>query len=80
MDPDRRGRDAGDQLWFFLGRRYGASIVKRIPNGEAHLGKASRLLARYGDAFVLSFRFIYGVRNVASAVASAACRISASRC
>lgn len=61
------GSYAGDQLWFFLGKRYGASIVKRIPGGENHLGKASRLLQRYGDAFVLSFRFIYGVRNVASA-------------
>ena len=66
------GSYSGDQLWFFLGRRYGPSIVKRIPGGERHLGKATRLLERYGDAFVLTFRFIYGVRNVASAVCGTA--------
>ena len=61
------GSYTGDQLWFFLGKRYGRGAIKRIPGGEAHLGRAERLVHRYGDAFVLSFRFIYGVRNVASA-------------
>jgi membrane protein DedA with SNARE-associated domain len=66
------GSYAGDQLWFFLGKRYGAKAVKRIPGGEKQLGRASALLERYGNAFVLTFRFIYGVRNVASAACGAA--------
>lgn len=66
------GSFAGDQLWFYLGKRYGPTVVKRIPGGEKHLGRAAGLLARYGDAFVLSFRFIYGVRNVASAACGTA--------
>lgn len=61
------GSYAGDQLWFFLGKRYGRGIVRRIPGGEKHLARAEGLVHRYGDAFVLTFRFIYGVRNVASA-------------
>jgi membrane protein DedA with SNARE-associated domain len=61
------GSFLGDQLWFTLGRRYGVRAVKRIPAAEKRLGTAMRFLERYGTLFVLSFRFVYGVRNVASA-------------
>lgn len=62
----------GDQLWFFLGRRYGPYALRKIPGAEKRVAVATGFLAKYGDAFVLSFRFIYGIRNVASA----ACGIS----
>ena len=61
------GSYAGDQLWFTLGRRFGAGAVKKIPGADRRLEQALRFLERYGTAFVLSFRFVYGVRNVASA-------------
>ncbi|KAA2212800.1 DedA family protein [Pseudoroseomonas oryzae] len=61
------GSFLGDQLWFTLGRRYGVRAVKRIPYAEKRLASAMRFLDRYGTLFVLSFRFVYGVRNVASA-------------
>ncbi|MFC3124806.1 DedA family protein [Pseudoroseomonas globiformis] len=61
------GSFLGDQLWFTLGRRYGVGAVKRIPGAEKRLASAMRFLERYGTLFVLSFRFVYGVRNVASA-------------
>ncbi|HYF09703.1 MAG TPA: DedA family protein [Acetobacteraceae bacterium] len=61
------GSYAGDQLWFYLGKRFGPAAVRRIPGAEKRLGSATRLLERYGTAFVLTFRFLYGVRNVASA-------------
>jgi membrane protein DedA with SNARE-associated domain len=62
------GSFAGDQTWFFLGRRFGTGVAKRIPGGEKRVAQASALLDRYGSLFVLSFRFLYGIRNVASAV------------
>ncbi|MDJ0391510.1 DedA family protein [Roseomonas sp. E05] len=61
------GSFLGDQLWFTLGRRYGIRALRRIPGGEKRIGSALRFLERYGTLFVLSFRFVYGVRNVASA-------------
>ena len=56
----------GDQCWFFLGRRYGVRIVRRIPGAEAKVGRAIEFVERFGAAFILSFRFAYGIRNVAS--------------
>lgn len=61
------GSFLGDQLWFFLGRRYGPYALRKIPGAEKRIAVATGFLAKYGDYFVLSFRFIYGIRNVASA-------------
>ena len=66
------GSFAGDQVWFTLGRRYGAAAVRRIPGADRRLDQALRVLDRYGVLFVLSFRFVYGVRNVASAACGVA--------
>jgi len=62
------GSFAGDQTWFMLGRRLGPAALRRIPQAARQVARASALLERYGVLFVLSFRFLYGVRNVASAV------------
>jgi membrane protein DedA with SNARE-associated domain len=62
------GSFAGDQTWFTLGRKLGPSALKRFPRASRHADRAALLLERYGVLFVLSFRFLYGVRNVASAV------------
>ncbi len=62
------GSFAGDQLWFYLGRRVGTKALHKIPGAEKRLAVAFRFLDRYGTAFVLTFRFVYGIRNV-SAVA-----------
>lgn len=61
------GSYCGDQTWFFLGRRYGARALKRIPGAEKRVAVATSFLERYGALFVLTFRFAYGIRNVASA-------------
>ncbi len=61
------GSFAGDQVWFTLGRRYGATALRKIPGAERRAETALRFLNRYGDGFVLTFRFVYGIRNVASA-------------
>lgn len=61
------GSFAGDQVWFTLGRRYGTAALRKFPGAERRVESALRFLARYGDVFVLTFRFVYGIRNVASA-------------
>ena len=60
------GSFLGDQTWFFLGRRYGTRVLTRIPSAERRMATALRFLEKYGDGFVLTFRFVYGIRNVAS--------------
>ena len=60
------GSFLGDQCWFLLGRRYGVRVVRRIPGAEARVARAIDFVERFGAAFILSFRFAYGIRNVAS--------------
>ncbi len=60
------GSFLGDQLWFSLGRRLGGKALTRWPRAERRIAHALSMIERYGTLFILSFRFIYGVRNVAS--------------
>jgi membrane protein DedA with SNARE-associated domain len=60
------GSFLGDQCYFFLGRRYGLRVVSRIPGAERRVNRALEFIERFGAAFILSFRFAYGIRNVAS--------------
>lgn len=62
------GSYCGDQTWFYLGRRYGPAILRRFPRSRPKVETANALLERYGTLFILSFRFLYGIRNVASIV------------
>lgn len=56
----------GDQVYFFLGRRYGQRLLDRFPRWRPGTVRALEMLKKYDVWFILSFRFIYGVRNVAS--------------
>jgi membrane protein DedA with SNARE-associated domain len=60
------GSFAGDQMWFWLGRRYGTRILEKRPGWRGGVDGALDMLKRYDTWFILSFRFIYGVRNFAS--------------
>ena len=60
------GSFLGDQCWFYLGRRYGVRVLSRIPGAEGKLLRAVDFVERFGPVFILSFRFAYGIRNVAS--------------
>lgn len=62
------GSYLGDQTWFYLGRRYGPAILNRFPGSRPRVDSANRLLQQYGTLFILFFRFLYGIRNVASVV------------
>lgn len=58
------GSFSGDQLWFAVGRRYGAGLLARWPSLEHKTCGVFRLIDRYNDLFILTFRFIYGLRNI----------------
>jgi membrane protein DedA with SNARE-associated domain len=58
------GAFAGDQLWFYLARRHGGQWLARRPELVAKATKAKSLLERHATLFILSFRFIYGLRNL----------------
>lgn len=59
------GSYAGDQFWFYLGRRYGPQLVGRWPAVAWGVNQVMQRLDRYDTLFILSFRFIYGIRNIA---------------
>lgn len=56
----------GDQLYFTVGRRWGKRLIKRYPRLEPGVQRVLGLLEQHSTLFILSFRFIYGVRNVSS--------------
>lgn len=60
------GSFSGDQCYFLLGRRYGVALLDRFPAWRYGVDAALRWLERYNTGFILSFRFIYGVRNFSS--------------
>ncbi len=60
------GSFAGDQCYFWIGRRWGPSLLLRFPKWRPGVESALGMLRRYDKWFILSFRFIYGVRNLAS--------------
>lgn len=60
------GSFAGDQLYFFIGRRWGVGLLARFPRWKPGVESALAWLRKYNTWFILSFRFIYGVRNFSS--------------
>ena len=60
------GSFAGDQCYFWIGRRFGLRLLSRRPLWSARVDSALGWVKRYDKWFILSFRFIYGVRNFSS--------------
>ncbi len=60
------GSFAGDQFYFFMGRHFGPRLLNRFPRARPGVEAALDWLRRYNTAFILSFRFIYGVRTFSS--------------
>jgi membrane protein DedA with SNARE-associated domain len=54
----------GDQLYFHLGRTRGKAYLSRRPAWAPRIERAQRFLARHHVAFILGFRFLYGLRTV----------------
>lgn len=62
------GTLCADQWLYHLGRLHGKKILKRWPKLELKSQKAFDLLHRYNTLYILSFRFIYGVRVISPAI------------
>lgn len=60
------GSFAGDQLYYWIGRRWGDRLLLRIPRWRTAVDVGLEFLRKYDTTFILSFRFLYGVRQVAS--------------
>jgi membrane protein DedA with SNARE-associated domain len=54
----------GDQCAYFLGRRFGLKLLARFPRFQKPVAHAMVLLERRKMALILTFRFLYGLRNV----------------
>jgi len=55
---------AGDQLYFWLGRRKGQQILARFPDAQARADRFDALLARWHAPLIVGIRFMYGFRIV----------------
>lgn len=56
------GGTLGDQLAFLLGRWKGEALIERFPALARHKPRVHDLLERHTVAFILSVRFLYGLR------------------
>lgn len=55
----------GDQLYFFIGRYKGRSLLKRYRSWEPRVNRFRKMMDRHDTWFILVFRFLYGLRTVA---------------
>ncbi|MBW8309576.1 MAG: DedA family protein [Candidatus Paracaedibacteraceae bacterium] len=60
-----------DQGLYYVGRVYGHRILERFPKLKVPSEKAFRLLKRWDIWYILSFRFIYGIRIISPVVIGA---------
>jgi membrane protein DedA with SNARE-associated domain len=60
------GSFAGDQTYFWIGRHFGIRLLARQPLWRARVDRALAWLKRFDAGFILTFRFIYGIRNFSS--------------
>ncbi len=58
------GSYCGDQLWYFLGRHYGIALLQKRPKWQKSADKALIYLRKNPDLWVLTFRFMYGLRTI----------------
>jgi membrane protein DedA with SNARE-associated domain len=57
------GAFAGDNFFFFLGRRYGANVSKRYAWMATAVPRIDRMLSRWRWGAVVALRFMYGLRT-----------------
>src|SRR6201999_1625569 len=58
------GSFCGDQAFFLLGRYFGVKILDHFPKLKHSIDRALGWLERHAVAFILSYRFMYGLRNI----------------
>ncbi len=58
------GSTFGDQLYFYIGRTQGGKLLKKKPQWREKADRAIKLLHRYQNLLIVSYRFLYGIRIV----------------
>jgi membrane protein DedA with SNARE-associated domain len=58
------GTIAGDQLYFFLGRRHGKAVLSRRPAWHARADRVLLKLEKHQTLLILGSRYLYGLRTV----------------
>lgn len=58
------GSSAGDQLYYFIGKKKGKALLDFFPSWSAPAQKVFHHIERHKNLVILSFRFFYGLRNV----------------
>ena len=60
------GSFSGDQCYFWIGRFGGLRLLRRYPSWRRGVAVPLAWVERHSTGFILSFRFVYGVRNLSS--------------
>jgi len=60
-----------DTLLFFVGRLFGKRILGGDSKWQARISKVVNLIQKYDRYFIMSFRFIYGIRTLTPIVVGA---------
>lgn len=58
------GSTFGDQLYFFIGRRWGNALIARWPSWKARMDRVHKMIEKWHSWIILMFRFWYGLRNI----------------
>ena len=56
----------GDELRFFLARKYGEALINNRPRLASWLGKAQLMLEHYGTVYIFLYRYPKGMRTIGS--------------
>jgi membrane protein DedA with SNARE-associated domain len=56
------GGTLGDQVFFWLGRRWGKRLLRRVPQWAPRVQRVDDLLARHHAPIIVGIRFMYGLR------------------
>jgi len=58
------GTFCGDQIFFLAGRYFGVRILNHLPKLKPPVDRSLGWLERHAVAFILAYRFMYGIRNI----------------
>ncbi|USO02524.1 MAG: DedA family protein [Alphaproteobacteria bacterium] len=61
-----------DQALYFIGRIFGPRVYTRFPTLKKRSRRITELLEKYTTTFIMSFRFVYGIRILSPLVIGAA--------
>jgi membrane protein DedA with SNARE-associated domain len=62
------GGTLGDQIGFFVGRRYGDALLLRWTHLEVPAARVRRLIERHSAGLIVGVRFMYGLRLIGPVV------------